>query len=76
MAIDLKELPRTQLARRVAEMLGAKDPPSLLRVRQIVLQHGNRYAVRLLLRTQKITAEGGWTLPRKRAAIDVKKKIF
>ena len=65
MAINLKKLPRTQLARRLADMLSATDPPSLLRVKQIVLQHGNRYAVRLLLRTQKIEAEGGWASPGK-----------
>lgn len=68
MAIDLTILPKAQLARRIAEELGETDPEMLSRIRRIVLQHGNRYAVRLLLRTRKIEADGGW--------FTTKKKIF
>lgn len=60
MAIDLTLLPKTQLARRIADELGDPDPSQRSQIRQIVLQHGKRYAVKLLLRTQKIEADGGW----------------
>lgn len=60
MAIDLTLLPKTQLARRIADELGDPDPAQRAQIRQIVLQHGKRYAVKLLLRTQKIEASGGW----------------
>lgn len=61
MAIDLTLLPKTQLARRIADELGDPDPAQRSQIRQIVLQHGKRYAVKLLLRTQKIEADGGWS---------------
>ncbi len=60
MAIDLTLLPKTQLARRIADELGDPAPAQRVQIRQIVLQHGKRYAVKLLLRTQKIEASGGW----------------
>lgn len=62
MAIDLIQLSKTQLARRIAEQLGETHPDLLNRIRQIVLGHGKRYAVKLLLRTQRIEAEGGWVM--------------
>lgn len=63
MAIDLTLLPKMQLARRIADELGDPDPAQRSQIRKIVLQHGNRYAVKLLLRTQKIEADGGWVTP-------------
>lgn len=63
MAIDLTLLPKTQLARRIADELGDPDPARRSQIRQIVLQHGKRYAVKLLIRTQKIEADGGWVTP-------------
>ena len=62
MAIDLTLLPKTQLARRIADELGDPAPAQRAQIRQIVLQHGKRYAVKLLLRTQKIEADGGWVI--------------
>lgn len=62
MAIDLMQLSKTQLARRIAEQLGETQPDMLNRIRQIVLSHGKPYAVKLLLRTQQIEAQGGWAI--------------
>ena len=58
--MDLTLLSKTLLARRIADELGDADPMKRTQIRQIVLQHGKRYAVKLLHRTQKIEANGGW----------------
>lgn len=68
MAIDLTQLSKTQLARRIAEQLGESHPDTLNRIRQIVLSHGKRYAVKLLLRTQQIEAKGGWAILQENAS--------
>ncbi len=60
MAVDLATLPKTQLARRIAEELGAVHPLPRHQIRQIVLSCSKRYAVKLLRRTQAIEAQGGW----------------
>ncbi|MBS1808600.1 MAG: hypothetical protein JST84_10455 [Acidobacteria bacterium] len=58
--MDLTLLSKTLLARRIADELGDSDPLKRTQIRQIVLRHGKRYAVKLLHRTQKIEANGGW----------------
>lgn len=68
MAIDLTQLSKTQLARRIAEQLGETHPDPLNRIRQIVMCHGKRYAVKLLLRTKQIEATGGWVILQKDAS--------
>lgn len=81
MAIDLTQLPKTQLARRIAEQLGETHPDPLSKIRHIVMSHGKRYAVKLLTRTQQIEADGGWviieenTLPSRRSPTSVYLKL-